>query len=289
VYAAVVFGGAASGIYRSDDAGKTWEKTSTTSLPEVLTLTIAPDADADVKFIAGTEKGFFWSADAREWKQAEPSGFPIRVAKVLRFNRTRAFAATAEGVFTTRDGGKTWYRLAGAGVRAVDIAIGNLGERKSLFALTTNGLDVFDGEKWTTIADAPVKGRTVAMRGDRIYIAGAQGVKAGNIDASVKWQAIEAPDAQYAAVYGSQHGVLFLASRQQREILVGDARADEWLELTLPSRNTEVTSIAPDPFAADRYYVGTLGEGIFVWEGRIKRYEPRGETRAQLGTSGGGQ
>lgn len=288
VYASVVFGGAASGIYRSDDAGRTWEKTSTTSLPEVLTLSIAPEADAEVKFIAGTEKGFFWSADGREWKQAEPSGFPIRVAKVLRFNRTRSFAATADGVFTTRDAGKTWYRLAGADGRAVDLAIGNLGDRKSLFALTANGLDVFDGEKWTTIADAPGKGRTIALRGDHVFIAGSQGIRAGGVDAQMKWQSIEAPDAQYAAVFGSSRGTLFLASRQQREILIGAGNESDWLELTLPSRNTEVTSIAPDPFAKDRYYVGTLGEGVFVWEGRMRRYTPpAAETRAQLGTTGG--
>ena len=30
---------------------------------EVLSLTIASEADSEVKFIAGTEKGFFWSAD----------------------------------------------------------------------------------------------------------------------------------------------------------------------------------------------------------------------------------
>jgi photosystem II stability/assembly factor-like uncharacterized protein len=289
VYASVVFGGAASGIYRSDDAGRTWAKTSSTSLPEVLTLTIAPESDAEVKFIAGTEKGFFWSTDAKVWKQAEPASFPIRVAKVLRFNRTRSFAATADGVFTTRDGGKNWYRLAGAVVRAVDLAIGDVGEKKSLIALTSNGVDVFDGEKWVTVKDAPAQGRTLALRGGNVFIAGAQGVKAGSIDAELHWQPVDAPDAQYAAVYGASRGVLFLASRQQREILVSDASAAEWLELTLPSRNTEVTAIAPDPWVANRTYVGTMGEGVFVYEGRMKRYTAPGETRAQLGTSGGGQ
>lgn len=289
VYASVVFGGAASGIYRSDDAGKSWVRSSTTNLPEVLTLTIAPEPDAEVKFLAGTEKGFFWSNDAKEWKQAEPSSFPIRVAKLVRFNRTRSFAATAEGVFTTRDGGKNWYRLAGADVRAVDIAVGSIGERKSLLALTSNGLDVFDGDAWKTIAGAPSKGRTIALRNDRVYIAGAHGVTAGTLNAELRWQPIEAPDAQYAAVYGAARGMLFLASRQQREILVGDATSADWLELTLPSRNTEVTAISPDPHAADRYYVATLGEGIFVFEGRMRRYTAPGESRAQLGASSGAQ
>lgn len=286
VFAAVAFGGTASGIYRSEDAGKTWARASRTPLPEVLSMDITIEADADVKFIAGTEKGFFWSKDAEEWTQAEPSSFPIRVEKVLRFNRTRAFAATAEGVFTSRDGGKTWYRLAGAKQRAVDIAVGSLAGKKALYALTTAGVDVFDGEKWNAIAGAPARGRTIALRNDLVFIAGMQGVKAGAIDTSLRWQAVEAPDAQYASVHGGGKS-LFLTSRQQREILVGAAGDAEWSELTLPSRNTDVTSVVADPFALDRYYVGTLGEGVYVYEGKMTRYvPPPAEKRAQLAPAG---
>lgn len=290
VYAAVVFGGAASGIYRSNDAGETWEKASRTALPEVLSLEIASETDAEVKFLAGTEKGFFWSNDAETWTQAEPASFPIRVSKVLRFNRLRAFAATAEGVFTSRDGGKKWYRLAGAKERAIDIAVGTLSGNKALFALTASGLEVFDGERWSSVQDAPARGRTIALRninGEQfVFIAGSQGVKAGTIDELRQWQAIEAPDAQYASVYGNGQR-LFLTSRQQREILVGDPADREWSELTLPSRNTEVTSVAPDPFLRDRYYVGTLGEGVFVFQGKPRRLEVRApETRAQVQPGG---
>ena len=290
VFAAVVFGGAASGIYRSDDAGKTWERASRTALPEVLSIAIAAEADADVKFLAGTEKGFFWSNDGVEWTQAEPAGFPIRVDKILRFNRTRSFAATAEGVFTTRDGGKNWYRLAGAKNRAVDMTIGEVNSGKALYALTAVGLEVFDGERWSVIADAPAKGRTVAVRsaGDRelVFVAGASGVKAGTI-VDGGWQSVEAPDAQYASVYGGSR-TLFLTSRQQREILVAEPAGPQWSQLVLPSQNTEVTSIVPDPYAPDRYYVGTLGEGVFVYEGKTRRYVAKpNETRVQLSPAGG--
>lgn len=295
VYASVVFGGAASGIYRSDDAGVTWTRFSTTKLPEVLTLMIAPESDAEAKFVAGTEKGFFWSKDGVEWTQAEPASFPIRVDKIVRFNRNRSFAATVEGVMTTRDGGKNWYRLAGADQRAVDLAIGMLGAKKALYALTANGLTVFDGDKWTPVANAPAKGRTIALRtaGDAqlVFIAGASGVKAGRIDPeTAKWKTVDAPDAQYAAVYGGRRAdgeMLFLASRQQREILVGDAGGVEWTEITLPTRNTEVTSVAPDPFVRDRYYVATLGEGVFIYKGKMQRYVAKSEAET-IAAAGGG-
>jgi photosystem II stability/assembly factor-like uncharacterized protein len=295
VYAAVVFGGNASGIYRSDDAGRTWARASHTPLPEVLSMTIATEADAEVKFMAGTEKGLFWSTDAQEWTQAEPSSFPIRFDKVVRFNRSRAFAATAEGVFTTRDGGKNWYRLAGAKNRAVDIAVGSLDGNKALYALTAAGLEVFDGSSWSTISEAPARGRTIAVRNsggmERVFVAGAQGVKAGIITPDRTWQAVDAPDAQFATVHGGSRTsgqMLFLTSRAQREILVGEPMDADWNELTLPSSNTEVASVVPDPFTRDRYYVGTLGDGVFVYEGKMRRYVAReAANSAQL--SGGAQ
>ncbi len=278
VYAAVAFGGSASGMYRSDDAGRSWERLGSARLPEVLTLTIAPEEDAEVRFVAGTERGFFWSNDGVEWTQAAPSHFPIRVNKIIRFNPNRSFAATTEGVFTTRDAGKSWYRLAGAVDRAVDIAVGRFANGRALYALTINGLSVFDGGKWMTISNAPGQGRTIALRViegvQHVFVAGANGVKAGRIDVDGQWVPSEAPDAQYAAVFGSTRrsdDLLFLTSRQQREILVAAPDRVDWLELTLPVQNTEVTSISPDPFR-ERYYVGTVGEGIFVYEGQTHKY-----------------
>ena len=46
--------------------------------------------------------------------------------------------------------------------RAVDIVIGNLGEKRALYALTDSGVTVFDGEKWLPVANAPSTGRTLA-------------------------------------------------------------------------------------------------------------------------------
>ena len=48
-----------------------------------------------------------WSNDGAEWTQSEPANAPIRVDKVLRFNGTRYFSATSEGVLTSRDAGKS--------------------------------------------------------------------------------------------------------------------------------------------------------------------------------------
>ena len=298
VYAAVAFGGSASGIYQSDDAGKTWSRLAKTPLPAVLSLSVAGKEQSSVPFLAGTEKGFFWSADGRQWKQAEPSGFPIRVNKVVRFNGTRSFAATSEGVFTTRDGGKAWYRLASSQDKAVDIVVGLIGERRALYALTSSGVSAFDGEQWVTISDSPRKGSSIAVRSidgkQHLFIAGVDGVKAGRVDSFGRWQRSNAPNAKYASVIASSRNaddLLFLTSRQQREVLVGAPEDDDWLELTLPMQGTEVTSIAPDPFAKQRFYIGTTGGGVFIYEGAMRRYVRKDEETAAgaaIAAGGGG-
>ena len=292
VYAAVAFGGSASGIYSSDDGGASWSRASTTPLPEVLSLTIASESNAPVKFIAGTEKGFFYSSDAAEWTQAEPAGFPIRVARVIRFNSTRIFAATSEGVFTSRDGGLVWYRLGGQTRRAVDIAVGRLNRDRALFALTESGLEVFNGTAWSQVTGAPERGRTIAVRSvagqDVVFVAGAHGVKAGSITNGA-WEPIAAPDAQYAVVHGGTRStgqMLFLSSRAQREILVGEAGEAYWSELTLPVQNAEVTAVVPDPFIPERYFVGTLGDGVFVYEGKMRRHVIREAKKDVLAVPG---
>jgi photosystem II stability/assembly factor-like uncharacterized protein len=280
VYAAVAFGGASSGIYRSTNNGTTWAKLGAVDLPPVLSFVV--NEDAGVKFVAGTEKGFFWSGDGQHWTQSSPASSPIRVDKVLRFNKARYFAATSEGVFTSRDSGKNWYVLAGADNRAVDMAIGNLGEKRALFALTSVGVLAFDGTQWLSIEGAPSKGRTLAVRGTAddqlVFVAGSQGVKAGRVGADRKWTEVEAPDAQFASVFGgsrSNDSFVFLTSRQQHEMLVAEPKALDWRAFPLPSRTAEVTSVALDPFENDRLYVGTLGEGIFIFEGKSAKYESK--------------
>ena len=289
VYAAVAFGGSNSGIYRSDDAGATWARISVTTLPQVLSLTVTEDAE--VKFVAGTEKGFFVSKDAVDWQQAPPSSFPIRVDKVVRYNDLRFFAATNEGVFTSGDAGKSWHRLAGSDNRTVDIAVGFLGEKRALYALTTNGLVVYDGGTWNSIEGAPAKGRTLALRtagtSQLVFVAGSGGVKAGRVTAERRWQDSEAPDAQFASVFGGE-GAVYLASRQQNEVLVTDSGESDWRTVPLPSRSVEVTSVASDPHDSDRLYLGTRGEGVFIFEGKSEKVDPAKRKTAEAAVAAEG-
>ncbi|HKB55883.1 MAG TPA: hypothetical protein VKD22_17945, partial [Ramlibacter sp.] len=134
-------------------------------------------------------------------------------------------------------------------------------------------------------------GATLAIRNVNgsqfVFVAGVQGVKAGRVDLDRRWHEAEAPDAQYAAVFSGE-GAVFLTSREQRQVLVTTGAENQWSAFPLPSRTAEVTSIALDPFEANRMYFGTAHEGLFVWDGAaLSPYEPKTVTAAAAGAGVG--
>lgn len=280
VYAAVLFGGAASGVYVSSDSGETWERLNRTKLPEILSLVVR--AEVEPRFLAGTEQGVFYSQDGEEWSRAEPSISPIRVEKILPYNRTRLFAATAEGVLTSKDSGKSWYRLGGSSQRTIDIAVGEWNGQRALFSLAASGVALFDGSVWSAIENAPQRGRSIAVShgdGDReavVVVAGVQGVKAGSVDVQKKWKEQPAPTLNFASVIETQRdasSIVWLTSRDQAQLYVTE-RGSEWKLVTLPARLVDVAAIAADPFDRERFYLGTGGQGILIYSRKRAAVSP---------------
>lgn len=280
VYAAVLFGGAASGVYVSSDSGETWERMNRTKLPEILSLVVR--AEVEPRFLAGTEQGVFYSQDGEQWSRAEPSISPIRVEKILPYNRTRLFAATAEGVLTSKDSGKSWYRLGGSSERTIDIAVGDWNGQRALFSLAASGVALFDGSAWSAIENAPQRGRSIAVShgdGDHesvVVVAGVQGVKAGSVDVQKKWREQPAPTLSFASVIETQRdasSIVWLTSRDQAQLYVTE-RGSEWKLVTLPARLVDVAAIAADPFDRERFYLGTGGQGILIYSRKRAAVSP---------------
>lgn len=290
VYAAVMFGGSASGIYQSSDAGRNWARMNDTRLPEILSLVVR--ANASPRFLAGTEQGFFHSEDGKEWTRSEPVLLPVRVDKVLPYNATRLFAATSSGVFTSKDSGRSWYRLVDSNVKAVDIAIGHLGEKRALYALKSTGLNVFDGTKWLDVAGAPDAGRSLALtvRDGRelIVVTSNKGVRSGHLDGQLQWVPVDAPDLAFASAIETE-GVLsrtvYLTSREATSMLVADG-GKPWRQVPLPARSMDVASISHDPFEPGRIYLGTRGQGVLIFTGAGQQVPPQIPRGAQ--SAGGG-
>jgi photosystem II stability/assembly factor-like uncharacterized protein len=270
IFATVFFGGASSGVYVSEDGGATWAKLNKTPLPEVLSFLARKEGTP--RFVAGTENGFWFSDDGSEWERADPLITPVRVHEILELNQQRLFAATALGVFTSRDGGRRWYRL-GLDETTADIALGRFGSGPALYALTGTGLKVYDGTKWSDIEGAPTRGTTIAVRQegrDRnlVIVAGSRGVEAGLVDDLGRWVVASAPKGEYGSVYAANaSGLLFVTFNDRHEIHLYDGgRAARWKTIGIPTTLRDVAGVAADPFRDKRFYVGTHGQGILIWD-----------------------
>lgn len=264
LYAAVIFGNTASGVYESRDGGESWARLSTDALPEVLTLFVQDTGPA--RFIAGTEKGFFISGDGATWK--ETSILPIRVEKIIRYGNRRLFAATNEGVYTSRNGGEAWYRLRGEGTRILDLEIGTFGGETALYSLTADGLEIFDGRDWWKVRDFPEDVRGIEFES----LDGTEGVIATTPErtwigtaAGGQWRVVE-PDAPLAARMRGASEIdraILAVPRSAASLFAGNGA---WSYLRLPVPERSISSIAADPADPARLYLGTHGDGIFILE-----------------------
>ncbi|HEY0788023.1 MAG TPA: hypothetical protein VGE86_05215, partial [Thermoanaerobaculia bacterium] len=265
IFATVFFGGTSSGVYVSEDGGATWEKLNETQLPEVLSLVVRHGGSP--RLVAGTENGFWYSDDGAAWERAEPIITPVRVHEIVELNQQRLFAATALGVFTSRDGGKKWYRL-GLDDTTADIALGRFGSGPALYALTDSGLKVYDGSAWSEVEGAPSRGTTLAVRQEgrdrnMVLVAGSRGVEAGFIDDLHRWTPAAAPKGEYGSVYAvPPSGAVFVAFNDRHEIHLYDGGPPRWKTVGIPTTLRDVAGVAADPFRAKRFYLGTHVQGI---------------------------
>ncbi len=264
LWAAVVFGNAASGVYRSNDSGATWQKVSETRLPEVLTLVAqkAPNA----RLVAGTEKGFFWSDDGVTWTVADPL-VPLRVEKIVRHSDARMFAATNDGVFTSRDGGRGWYRLKDSTSKTIDITLASLGDAPAVYALMADRLSIFDGAEWTAIDGIPGRAHSVVVRHesdlDAVIFSTPKGLLAGTIRGKL-WVPLADDSAVATRVrQASDLDRAILAVHESAIAPFSNLRA--WRSLRLPVAERSISSITTDPFDPTRLLVATNGQGVFVW------------------------
>ncbi|MGH9456633.1 MAG: WD40/YVTN/BNR-like repeat-containing protein [Thermoanaerobaculia bacterium] len=269
VYAVVFFGGSASGLYVSSDGGANWARLNETALPQVLSLVVRKDVSP--RFLAGTERGFWWSDDGVAWERAEPLITPIRVERLLEYNRERLFAATAHGVFTSSDGGKRWYRL-GIDEPVADVALGRIGAGPALYALTGSGLRVFDGKNWSPVAGSPESGRTLVVRRDGahdlVFVGGAEGVRGGHVDHTKRWIPAKTPAGDRAAVHAATHATdtVFVSFDNRHEIHLFAGADPSWTTVPVPTRLRDLAAVAADPFRENRFYLGTHGQGILIWD-----------------------
>ncbi|MFN2442657.1 MAG: YCF48-related protein [Thermoanaerobaculia bacterium] len=270
VYATVTFGGSASGLYVSSDGGANWSRLNQTPIPEILSLAVRKGGNP--RFVAGTERGFFYSADGVIWERADPAITPVRVDRILEYSSERLFAATALGVFTSKDGGRKWYRL-GLEDRTIDIALGWIKSGPALYALTAAGLKVYDGTSWTQVKGLPVTGTMLAVRResgrDLVVVAGAKGIHAGWVDEARIWNPSPSPvGGEGATAFTPLHsrGSIIVSFNDRHEIHLRNGDSTSWERVGIPTTLRDLSGVAEDPFRKGRFYLGTHGQGVLIWD-----------------------
>jgi photosystem II stability/assembly factor-like uncharacterized protein len=132
------------GIFRSSDRGVTWTGWNFGLYDPNINALAFVDAQ---KVVAGTQSGVFVSLNAgRSWRDTE---FPLENAPVqciaVSQDQTIYAGTQADGLFASRDAGKTWETVCSGGVEQIHIQHGKI------FILNDGNL-LFsdDGKDWQT-------------------------------------------------------------------------------------------------------------------------------------------
>jgi photosystem II stability/assembly factor-like uncharacterized protein len=131
--------GVSGGIWRSDDAGGSWRPVAD-GLTNLAVNALAIDPRRPDIMFAGTGEGYF-----RE--EIRGTGLPLR----------------GGGIFSSRDGGATWQRLAETAnehfLWVNDVELG-IGDSRRIYAATRTGVwrSLDSGETWTRLLETSVRG-----------------------------------------------------------------------------------------------------------------------------------
>ncbi len=231
---ATVYAAANSSVYRSLDAGETWEKPANTGLPGIGVRDLVMDPQTPGNLFAGVRSG-------------------------------------SRGVYRTSDGGENWERVNNGltTTSVVSLAI-DPGTPATLYAGTLNGLFRTEdsGDNWEQIDNGltAVNIRPIAIdpkTPSTIYVGTLDGGAFRSLDGGDNWEAINdgladqridalAVDPVTPALYAGDDGMF-------RSLNGGQS----WESISSGLFQRDMTSIAIHPLNPSVLYVGTQGDGVY--------------------------
>ena len=131
------------GIYKSNDAGVTWERVNKDYMGNIITLAIDPQ-NPEILYAGDTSKGIYKSTDGGvNWKNINNglTNLRIKCLEVNPINTKILFTGTSKGIFKSSDGGETWIEVntENKDLSYQDIAIDPF-DSNTAYAGTSNGI-----------------------------------------------------------------------------------------------------------------------------------------------------
>jgi photosystem II stability/assembly factor-like uncharacterized protein len=146
VYASTGVMGEGSGLWKSSDAGETWQRIGKAHADLDYVENLAVEPEAPYRVFAQAEypgEGLYVSDDHGEtWQQADAPLAGYNIHDLLFTADTSVlYAATDRGLFRSPDGAQTWERASGAlgWIPVYSLATVNADDRVILYAGTTGG------------------------------------------------------------------------------------------------------------------------------------------------------
>jgi photosystem II stability/assembly factor-like uncharacterized protein len=257
----VISGGPGSGLYKSTDAGETWEK-MTKGLPEEMgKMAIAVSRSNPDKVYALIEsdsnkddRGLYVSTNAgKSWNKA--SGDPRLVQRAWYYielfidpkNDSTVYVLSAPAL-RSNDGGKTWETLSGTHGDFHDMWINPDNPNNFIILNDGGGAITFDkGKSWSTQSNLPTA-QFYRINVDNQFpynIYGGQQDNSSVIIANRELGASGVTAAAWKASAGGESAFLALDPDNPRFVLGGSYQG--WIEV-IDTKASAGTNIMPDPF-----------------------------------------
>jgi len=286
LYAAVWFQalGQSGGVYRSEDAGRTW---NLLGLPDeaVRALEFAP-GQPDV-LIAGTRSGVFRSRDAgMNWERISPAGDAelknLDSIAVDPGDANIIYAGTYHLPWKTSDGGKTWKSIAAGLIDDSDIMSLRVDATRPsrLYLSACSGIyrSENQGGVWTKLQGIPYAARRThqivqdPLHPDALYAATTEGLWVTG-DAGENWKRTTPKDWVVTGVVilsgiGGEPGRVVLGTEGQG-VLVSEDAGENFAGANAGFRHQIVKQLVGDTWRDPRHLlVVTEQGGERIWESR---------------------
>jgi photosystem II stability/assembly factor-like uncharacterized protein len=272
---------AGGGVFRSDDAGRTWRSAGLTG-EAVRALAFAPStlvAARDATLVAGTLDGVYRSRDAaKTWERISPQDDP----ELRNLDSVAVDPADADTIYTgtfhlpwkTTDGGQHWTSIHTGMIDDSDVMslLADRARPGRVYASACSGIYRSDsgGAIWQKVQGIPYTARrTVEIlqdpaRPEIVFAATTEGLWK-TADAGVNWQRITPADWSVTAmIVGAGAPDRVLIGVEQRGVLASDDGGANFHDADAGFFHRQIFTAAFDPTSGGRFLIALANAPDFL-------------------------